>query len=110
MVFLNPLFGAAIGAASGALGGAFSDYGINDRFMKDVAASIDPGDAALFVLVRRMTEDKVLTEIKAFGGKVLKTSLDGSKEQALREALAKAVASETLAERACCQITTWLYV
>lgn len=98
MVFLNPLVGVAIGAASGALGGAFSDYGINDRFMKDVAASIDPGDAALFVLVRQMTEDKVLAEIKDFGGKVLKTSLDGSKEQALREALAKAVASETLAD------------
>src|SRR5262249_22049583 len=75
MVFLNPLIGAAIGAASGALGGALSDYGINDGFMKDIAASIQPGDAALFVLVRKMTEDKVLAAIEGYGGKVLKTSL-----------------------------------
>jgi uncharacterized membrane protein len=98
MVFLNPLVGAAIGAASGALGGALSDYGINDQFMKEVAASINPGDAALFVLVRKMTEDKVLAEIQSFGGKVLKTSLDSSKEQALRDALAKTVASTALAD------------
>src|SRR4051812_13056416 len=55
MVFLNPIVGVAIGAASGALGGALSDFGINDQFMKDVAASIKEGDAALFVLVRKMT-------------------------------------------------------
>lgn len=98
MVFLNPIVGVAIGAASGALGGALSDFGINDQFMKDVAASIKEGDAALFVLVRKMTEDKVLAEIKGYGGTVLKTSLDSSKEQALKDALAHAVSSQTLAD------------
>lgn len=37
-----------------------------------------------------MTPDKVLREIKDAGGTVLKTSLDDSKEQQLRDALAKA--------------------
>ncbi|MGL4959652.1 MAG: DUF1269 domain-containing protein [Inquilinus sp.] len=98
LVFLNPLVGVAIGAASGVLSGALSDYGINDQFMKDVATSIEPGDAALFILVRQMTETKVLAAIEGFGGKVLKTSLDDSKEQALRAALARAVTSDTLAD------------
>ena len=89
-LFLNPLLGVAVGAASGALGGALTDYGINDAFMKDLAGNIHPGTAVLFLLIKHMTGDKVLREIQDAGGTVLKTSLDDAKEQALREALAKA--------------------
>ena len=88
LVFLNPLLGVALGAASGALSGAMTDFGINDNFMKDAAAAIQPGNAALFVLIRTMSADKVLDALKGTGGMVLKTSLDHSKEQALRDALA----------------------
>ena len=42
----------------------------------------------LFLLIRSMTADKVLEEIRGSGGVVLKTSLDNDKETALREALA----------------------
>jgi uncharacterized membrane protein len=56
--------------------------------MKDLAASLQPGNAALFVLIHKMTGDKVLEAIKGTGGTVLKTSLDHTKEQALRDALA----------------------
>jgi uncharacterized membrane protein len=87
-IFLMPLAGAALGAASGALGGALTDYGVDDKFMKELATSLQPGNAALFVLVKRVTGDKVLEAIKGTGGVVLKTSLDHSREQALRDALA----------------------
>jgi uncharacterized membrane protein len=60
--------------------------------MKGLATSIQPGDAALFVLVKNMTEDKVLREIQDAGGVVLKTSLDDAKEKALRDALTSAAA------------------
>ena len=93
LFFLNPIVGVAIGAASGALGGAMSDFGINDGFMKELAATIHPGDAVLFLLIKDMTADKVLNEIKDAGGVVLKTSLDESKEMALRNALASAAAA-----------------
>jgi uncharacterized membrane protein len=83
-----PLAGAAPGAASGALGGALTDVGIDDKFMKDTAAAIQPGTAALFVLVRKVTADKVLEGLKGEGGTVLKTSLDHTKEAALQAALA----------------------
>lgn len=89
VLFLNPLIGVAAGAAAGALGGALADYGINDAFMKELSANIDPGKAVLFVLIQTMTADKVLKEIEGAGGVVLKTSLDDSKEQMLRDALAK---------------------
>ena len=90
VLFLNPIVGVALGAAGGALGGALTDFGIDDSFMKGLATNIHPGDAALFVLVKNMTADKVLREIQDAGGVVLKTSLDDAKEKALRDALAYA--------------------
>ncbi|MDR6668725.1 DUF1269 domain-containing protein [Rhizobium sp. 1399] len=93
VLFLNPLIGAAVGAASGAIAGALTDVGIDDAFMKDLASSLQPGNAALFVLVQEMTADKLLKEISGFGGVVLKTSLDETKEQTLRDALQKDAAA-----------------
>ncbi len=88
LLFLNPLVGAALGAAAGAASGALTDVGIEDRFMKDVAQVLQPGNAALFLLVRKMTTDKVLEGLRDVGGTVLRTSFDHTKEQALRDALA----------------------
>jgi uncharacterized membrane protein len=90
-LFLNPLVGAAIGAAGGALSGALADIGINDSFIHEVSNVLQPGTAALFVLVRKMTADKVLDELSGMGGTVLRTSLDRTHEQALRDALQGAV-------------------
>lgn len=89
VLFLNPLLGVAAGAAGGALAGALTDVGINDRFMKDLATEdLQPGEAVLFVLLRKVTGDKVLEELKGVGGRVLQTSLDHTREDALRKALA----------------------
>lgn len=87
LVFMMPVAGVLIGAAAGALGGKLSDFGINDGFMKGVAQSIKPGNAALFLLVKKMTTDKVLDGLSEFGGTVLRTSLDETKEKELRAAL-----------------------
>lgn len=89
LLFLSPLFGVAVGAASGAIAGALSDVGINDTFMKDLAASMKPGSSALFVLVRDMTPDKVLEELQGTGGTVLKTSLTHENEAKLQAALSE---------------------
>ncbi len=87
LLFLNPLLGAVVGAASGAVGGALSDIGVDDDFMKNLASTLQPGTSALFILVRKVTPDKVLTEVSKFGGKVLKTSLSNEDEGKLRAAL-----------------------
>lgn len=88
LIFMMPLAGAALGAGAGALSGALTDFGIDDKFMKDVAEAVPPGGAALFLLVRKMTTDKVLEGLKGVGGVVLRTSFDKSKEDAIRAALA----------------------
>ena len=89
LLCLNPLLGAAIAAGSGAIGGALTDIGISDRFMRDLGATLTPGTSALFVLVRKSTPDKVLEGLKPFIGKarVLQTSLTKDKEEELRRAL-----------------------
>ena len=88
LIFLNPLFGLAVGAAAGALSGALSDVGIDDKFMKELAETLKPGTAALCVLIRQMTPDKVMEEIQKFGGTVIKSNLCHENEAKLREALA----------------------
>jgi uncharacterized membrane protein len=92
LIFFVPFFGLAFGAAAGAAAGAFSDYGIDDKFMKELGAALEPGKAAVIFLIRSMTPDRVLSEIK-IPGKIIQTSLDGSTEQQLSEALAAAGAS-----------------
>ena len=89
LIFLMPLFGMAIGAAAGAAGGAMSDYGIDDKFMKELGEKLQPGNAAVFVLVREATRDKVVPEVAKYGGHVLQSSLSNDQEAALQEALDK---------------------
>ena len=99
MIFLMPLAGAVLGTASGAIGGALTDEGVDDRFMKDAAATLDSGNAALFLLIRKMTTDKVLADLKGVGGKVLRTSFDQTQEKALRDALSGNIASNQSTRR-----------
>jgi len=91
LLLLNPLAGlatgAVVGAGTGALSGALSDYGIDDTFMRSMGAKIEVGSSAIFVLVRRVNFDKVLPELKPFGGTILKTSLTNDQEERLRKAL-----------------------
>ncbi len=96
VIFLNPLLGMAAGAAAGAVSGSLTDIGINDKFMKDVANGFQNGCSALFILVRKVTPDKVLAELEGSGGKVIQTSLTHEKQEKLQAALtAKNTASAT---------------
>jgi uncharacterized membrane protein len=90
IIFLNPLLGMAAGAGAGAISGALTDVGINDNFMKEIASGFQNGTSALFVLVRKVTPDKVLAELAGSGGKVLQTSLTHEKEEKLQAALSAA--------------------
>lgn len=87
LIFFVPLFGIAIGAASGAAAGALSDHGIDDNFMKELGDKLPQGGAAVFVLVREATADKVVPEVAKFGGHVIQSSLSNEQEAALQEAL-----------------------
>jgi hypothetical protein len=55
--------------------------------MKELGETFKNNTSAIFVLVRKVTPDKVLEELKGFKGKVLKTSLTKDKEEELRKFL-----------------------
>ena len=86
LIFLVPWLGLAIGAISGAIAGRFSDIGIDDKFIKEVGTTVEPGHSALFLLVERMTEDRVLPELQKFHPTVLRTNLSAEDEEKLKAA------------------------
>lgn len=86
LLFLAPWLGLAVGAVTGALAGKFTDYGIDDKFIKDVGETVEPGHSALFLLIADWTEDKVLDELKKYDPTVLRTSLSKEDEAKLRAA------------------------
>jgi uncharacterized membrane protein len=93
LLFLAPLFGMAVGAASGALAGKVTDTGVNDKFLKELGAKTPPGGAALIALGRSEARDKVIDRVKGYGGEVIQTSLSEEDEERLRSALGEPVAA-----------------
>jgi uncharacterized membrane protein len=87
LIFLAPLLGMAVGAAAGGAAGAVTDVGVDDKFMKSLGENLKEGGAAVVVLVRQSTPDKVLPRIAQYGGEVLQSSLDDETEARLQEAL-----------------------
>ena len=87
LLFLAPLFGMAIGAAAGAAAGKMTDVGVDDNFLKTLGAKLTPGGAALIVLGRSATPDRVIDRVKQYGGEVVQTSLSEDDEAHLRAAL-----------------------
>lgn len=86
-----PLVGAVFGAGFGAISGALADYGIDDAMMTEIGRGLEGGKAALFVLVRAATLDRVLHQLSKHHGQVLKTSLPFELEKRLREVLASSL-------------------
>jgi uncharacterized membrane protein len=93
LLFLNPLagmaVGALVGAGAGAVSGSLADCGIGNEFVKKLGETIPVNSSALFVLVKSVTEDKVLAEIEPYKPRVLKTSLSNEDEARLKAALSK---------------------
>jgi uncharacterized membrane protein len=86
LIFLNPLFGMAIGGASGALGGAFRDYGIDDDFIKKIRTQVTEGTSALFLMTSEAVVDRVADAMKGEKFEIIATNLSHDQEQKLREA------------------------
>src|SRR3984893_17063583 len=103
LLFLNPLIGFAmgtmVGASTGALAGALSDYGIDDDFIRELASTLKPNNSAIFILVRKMQPEKVLSELSRFRGRVLRTSLSPDQEARLQGALSGRAAPATDTQR-----------
>ena len=64
LLFFVPVLGAAVGAVMGGLTAHFVDYGIDDKFIKDVRSKVTQGTSALFLLTSGAVVDRVLEEVK----------------------------------------------
>lgn len=85
-IFAAPLFGMAVGAAFGALGGAFRDYGIDDDFIKRVRSQVTEGTSALFLMTSDAVMDRVADGMKDRKFEIIATNLSKEQEQKLRDA------------------------
>ncbi len=100
LLFLSPIFWGVVGALLGGILGRTADIGIDNKFMKEVGDALDPGGTAVFMLVIKATEDKVIEDLAQFGGQIYKTNLSQEDEDLLKQALehdqVKAAVHETL--------------
>ena len=92
LLFLMPAFGVAVGAASGAVAGTLTDLGIDDAFTQEVAATLQPGTAAVFALVRRSPPDRVRQALLPYQPMIIRTSLSTGTEADLVRRLEEAQA------------------
>ena len=81
-----PVAGLLIGAAGGAIVAAVSDYGVDDKFIKEVSNTLEPGTSALFLLASKSEFEKALGEVTDLNPTILQTTLSDEDEAALREA------------------------
>jgi uncharacterized membrane protein len=87
MLFLMPVAGLAIGAGTGALAGKLADVGINDDTIKQIGGQLEQGRAAVFLLARSATVDRVIDAIKPFNPTIIQTNLTKDREEELVKAL-----------------------
>ena len=73
------------GPVVGHVTGKLLDKSIDDRFMKELGATLQPGTSALFVLVRQGSTDRdaVLGAMRELAGRVFYTNLPESMERQL---------------------------
>lgn len=92
LLFLNPLLGAAVGAGLGAASGSLSDLGIDDGFMRELGETLPRGSAALCLLVRDATPDRLIERLRAHAphARLLRTNLSHTDEERLRQLLEQA--------------------
>jgi uncharacterized membrane protein len=85
LLFFIPFFGMALGAAMGALVGHFSDYGIDDKFIKEVQSEVTEGTSALFLLTSDTTVDKVEDAFEGTHMELIRSNLTKEQEAKLNE-------------------------
>jgi uncharacterized membrane protein len=71
------LSGVALGATAGAIdaGTWKEDFGISEDFVNSVGTMVQPGDSAIFALLRSTDPELVAAQFKGYGGTILRTTL-----------------------------------
>jgi uncharacterized membrane protein len=79
--------GGTLGATAGAIDADSwkEDFGISEDFVQRVGTMVQPGDSAIFALLRAIDPDLVASQFKGYGGTILRTTLS-TEQQAKVEA------------------------
>ena len=82
VVAAGSLSGVALGATVGALdaGTWKEDYGISEDFVQRVGTMVQPGDSAIFALLRTIDPELVAAQFKGYGGTILRSTLNPVQE------------------------------
>jgi uncharacterized membrane protein len=83
------LSGVALGATAGAIdaGSWKEDYGISEDFVDQVGAMVQPGDSAIFALLRSLNPELVEAQFKGYGGTILRTTLSAAQREKVEATL-----------------------
>jgi uncharacterized membrane protein len=86
--------GAAIGAGAGAIDASWwkDEFGIPDDFVKQVGALIQPGDSAVYALLRTASPDIVADQFRGYGGTILSTTLNRDQQMKVERVLSNRAA------------------
>jgi uncharacterized membrane protein len=88
LVFMFPIAGIAIGAASGAFIGRLLDQGVDDAFVKELKEELRPGQSALF-LVGAGDQSALVAAVRGHQGKVYQTTVSSELEEELTKAMTR---------------------
>jgi len=86
LLLAAPWLGLAVGAIAGAAIGSLADYGVDDKFIKEVGNTIQPGQSALFLLIHLADLEKLMPRLQEFHPTILQTTLSEEHEAKLRDA------------------------
>ena len=83
------LAGGALGAGTGALDATWwkDEFGIPDEFVKQIGAMVQPGDSAIFALLRTADPAFVADQFRGYGGTILSTTLSRSQQAKVEDVL-----------------------
>jgi uncharacterized membrane protein len=89
MLLGGPIGGLVVGATVGGITGAMKDFGIDDKFIRQVSEGVRPGTSALFLMTSGGDPEKLLPEIREHKARLLSSTLPAEQAEALRQALEK---------------------
>jgi uncharacterized membrane protein len=90
LLFFVPFFGLAVGALMGGLAGKMADYGIDDKFIKEVRAQVTEGTSALFLLSSGAVRDRIAESFKDVKFKLIASNLTKKEEAELMSSFGQA--------------------
>lgn len=93
-VAASALGGTALGAGFGAADAATwkDEFGIPDDFVQQVALLVQPGDSAIYAILRVGDPDTVVDQFKGYGGTILRTTLSPDQQAKVEKVLSKRAA------------------